>query len=72
MSLTTTIVGLYRTRTGKVGAQVKRTDFASGETVYSWEGAWGAGSGSKEHVLDSVKLALENRHGVKTVIEFNS
>jgi hypothetical protein len=72
MSLTTTIVGLYRTRTGKVGAEVKRTDFTSGKTVYSWQGAWGAGCGTKEHVLGSVKLALAERRGVETIIEFKA
>ena len=61
------VVAVYHTQSGKVGAEVRRAVSSQGRVSYHWNGAWGAASGSLEHVQDSVKRAVQGKRGVRLV-----
>lgn len=61
--MTTTTIIKIETKTGKVAAEVKRTEHANGRISHGWMGAWGAGSGALEDIVASLKVSMATRKG---------
>jgi hypothetical protein len=62
--------GEYLTRSGKVGARIKRWTGADGHVWYSWSGEWGAGSLNEKDMRAEVQSWLERKRGIKIVAPF--
>jgi hypothetical protein len=63
------VVGEYRTRTGKIGARIVRWSIG-GRVSYSWEGAWGAGSGDAATMMLQIASWKRHKRGLRVVKEF--
>lgn len=65
------VCGEYHTRSGKVGAIIRRSVGPDGRVTYSYIGEWGAGSG-----LDLITMKRdvaywhERKRGMKVIIPF--
>jgi hypothetical protein len=63
--------GEYLTRSGKVGAKIKRSRWDDGRISYSYIGEWGAGSGLNEKDMRAeVQSWLERKRGIQIVTPF--
>ena len=68
--MTTTVMAKYETRTGKVAIEVQRHELRKDVVSYSYNGAYGAGSGTRlPEVKQRVQVSLRNRRGLRVVLE---